>query len=93
MSQFFRGNRQYKVIPYDPKSSSNQRANAQVSPSREQFLHQYDRDRRSIYMGNLPMDMTEETLANLAQACGDVNVVNLFKKPVAGNPGEPLQAH
>ncbi|KAM3545485.1 hypothetical protein ARSEF1564_001647 [Beauveria bassiana] len=84
----FRGHRKYKVIPYDPKPSANSRPETQVSPNKEQFLNQYDRDRRSIYMGNLPMNMTEETLTNLISACGEVIAVVLFKKPVPGNPSK-----
>lgn len=86
LSQAFRGHRKYKVIPYDPRSSSDPKSNVQGSPNKEQFLHQYDRDRRSIYMGNLPMNMTEETLTNLVSACGEVIAVVLFKKPVPGSP-------
>ncbi|KAJ4147295.1 hypothetical protein LMH87_001829 [Akanthomyces muscarius] len=84
----FRGHRKYKVIPYDPRTTSNTRSNVQVSPNKEQFLHQYDRDRRSVYMGNLPMNMTEETLTNLVSACGEVIAVVLFKKPVPGSPSK-----
>lgn len=75
------------MIPYDPRSVTNQRAAPQASPDKEQFLHQYDRDRRSVYMGNLPMDMTDEILSNMASACGDVVAVAVFKKPVPGNLG------
>ncbi|KAJ3493409.1 hypothetical protein NLG97_g4750 [Lecanicillium saksenae] len=81
----FRGHRKYKVIPYDPKSASNPRP-SQASPDKDKFLTQYDRDRRSVYMGNLPTNMTEETLTNLVSACGEVLSIVLFKKPVAGSP-------
>ncbi|KAJ6786454.1 hypothetical protein PWT90_03339 [Aphanocladium album] len=84
----FRGHRRYKVIPYDSKVAANGRP-GQASPDKEHFLNQYDRDRRSVYMGNLPMNMTEETLTNLVSACGgEVLGVVLFKKPVPGSPSK-----
>ncbi|OAA60144.1 RNA-binding protein [Cordyceps fumosorosea ARSEF 2679] len=84
----FRGDRKYKVIPYDPRPSGNAKPDPQGSPNRAQFLHQYDRDRRSVYMGNLPMNMTEEILRNLVGACGEIASVVLFKKPVPGSPSK-----
>ncbi|ATY61682.1 RNA-binding protein [Cordyceps militaris] len=89
----FRGNRKFKVIPFDPKASSNPKPDVQAgSPNKERFLSQYDRDRRSIYMGNLPINMTEETLTNLVSACGEVIAVVLFKKPVPGSPSRQSAA-
>ncbi|XWW94236.1 hypothetical protein V2A60_002179 [Cordyceps javanica] len=84
----FRGHRKFKVIPFDPRPVTEPKSDAQGSPNKEQFLHQYDRDRRSIYMGNLPMNMNEETLTNLVGACGEVIAVVLFKKPVPGSPSK-----
>ena len=41
-------------------------------------------------MGNLPMNMTEETLKEMAGACGAVVAVNLYKKAVPGSQGKNL---
>lgn len=79
----------YKVIAYDPKSAKP-RSPGQISPEKEKFLQQYYRDRRSVYMGNLPLNMDEETLTGLVSPCGEVLGVILFKKHVPGSAGMPF---
>lgn len=50
-------------------------------------LARYEIDRRSAYFGNLPRDMTEEELREIAISCGQVGEVTLNRKPIAGGSG------
>ncbi|KAJ2976737.1 hypothetical protein NQ176_g4770 [Zarea fungicola] len=83
-----RGHRRYTVVPHDPKSTNLQKPIVYMSPAKGELGDKFERDRRSIYMGNLPMDMSEETITNLCGAVGEVVSVVLFKRAVTGNPGK-----
>lgn len=76
------------MAPHDPKSTNLQKPIVYMSPAKGELGDKFERDRRSIYMGNLPMDMSEETITNLCSAIGHVVSVVLFKRAVTGNPGE-----
>lgn len=43
----------------------------------------YDRDRRSVYMGNLPCSMTADRLESIVKGCGVVLSIELKRKPIA----------
>lgn len=43
-------------------------------------MARYDADRRSAYMGNLPIDMSEEELREMASSCGALVDVRLYNK-------------
>lgn len=50
-------------------------------------MDNYDKDRRSAFVGNLPLSMTPESLENMAAGCGEVVKVNLYKKAIPSMPG------
>ncbi|KND90387.1 Meiotic activator RIM4 [Tolypocladium ophioglossoides CBS 100239] len=72
---------------YDPKALSGQ-GSASNAPREGGFLKQYDRDRRSAYVGNLPPSMTRDVLKSLASSCGEVLDVQLHLKEVQGGGGQ-----
>lgn len=51
-------------------------------------MAEYDRDRRSAYFGNLPVDMTEDELSEMAIACGQIRNRRLYHKTYRTGPGE-----
>lgn len=50
-------------------------------------MEQYDKDRRSAFIGNLPIGMTEEVLHSIASSYGEVVGVQLYKKLIPGANG------
>ncbi|KAI1445237.1 hypothetical protein F5Y02DRAFT_427182 [Annulohypoxylon stygium] len=76
----------YRVTAYDLKKSMK----STMDPD-EAWLKQYEIDRRSIFVGNLPVDEpeVEEMLTKLASEVGEVlNVKVVCKDP---QPGRPYQ--
>ncbi|GKT46050.1 meiotic activator RIM4 [Colletotrichum spaethianum] len=64
----FRLNKTYKVEPFDFKKAMQARArNADRA-----FLDYYDRDRRSIFIGDLPLNFTENDIRILMEDIGGV---------------------
>ncbi|KAK3904998.1 hypothetical protein C8A05DRAFT_13160 [Staphylotrichum tortipilum] len=47
----------------------------------EEFLHKYDVDRRSVFVGNLPLDTTKEELMDLFAPMCDVVDANVVARP------------
>ncbi|POR32900.1 Meiotic activator RIM4 [Tolypocladium paradoxum] len=76
------------VKVYDPKALSGQGSASNANPREGGFLKQYDRDRRSAYVGNLPPGMTKDVLKSLGSSCGEVLDVQLHLKEVAGGNGQ-----
>ncbi|TDZ48452.1 Meiotic activator RIM4 [Colletotrichum trifolii] len=64
----FRLNKTYKVEGYDFKKAMQARAR---NPDRV-FIDNYDRDRRSVFMGDLPVNFTEGNIRALMEDVGDV---------------------
>lgn len=73
---------------YDPKSLASRGGVSTANPRQGSFLEQYDRDRHSAYVGNLPPDISKEAVKSLATACGEVLDVQLHHKDVPGGGGE-----
>nr|XP_036580845.1 RNA recognition domain-containing protein [Colletotrichum truncatum]KAF6788917.1 RNA recognition domain-containing protein [Colletotrichum truncatum] len=69
----FRLNKVYKVEAYDFKKAMQARAR---HPDRK-FLDHYDRDRRSIFMTDLPLDTTEQDIRGLMEDVGGVVSVQM----------------
>jgi hypothetical protein len=49
----------------------------------EIFLRNYDIDRRSIFVGGLPVDVAEEAIRQQFELVGEILSIQLHKKPVA----------
>ncbi|KAF4512735.1 hypothetical protein G6O67_000080 [Ophiocordyceps sinensis] len=77
----------YCVRVFDPKALAAQESSPVATPREGTFLRQYDRDRRSAYVGNLPPSMTKDVLRSLASSCGEVLDVQLHHKEVLGGGG------
>ncbi|KAI1452602.1 hypothetical protein F4805DRAFT_470720 [Annulohypoxylon moriforme] len=76
----------YRVTAYDLKKSMK----SKMDPD-ELWLKQYEIDRRSVFVGNLPVNepKVQDLLTNLAEEVGDVlNVKVVCKDP---QPGRPYQ--
>lgn len=43
----------------------------------------YDKDRRSVYMGNLPCSMTADRLESIVGVCGVVLSIEMKRKAIA----------
>ncbi|KAL8366895.1 hypothetical protein RB595_003214 [Gaeumannomyces hyphopodioides] len=71
----FRNNDTYRVDAFDSRKGLPRRTDAD-----EAFLNQYDIDRRSIFVGNLPVHIEEDTVTELFSTVGKVNKVQLIKK-------------
>ncbi|KAL7818688.1 hypothetical protein V8C44DRAFT_318722 [Trichoderma aethiopicum] len=68
----------FRVEAYDPKAELRQ----QHKRSDQQGYAQYEKDRRSAYFGNLPLDMTADVLKTLASQCGNVLCAEVATKEV-----------
>ncbi|ODA78565.1 hypothetical protein RJ55_05947 [Drechmeria coniospora] len=82
--RIFANNATYCVQIYDPKALSTGRNVAPPMLREGSFLRQYDKDRRSAYVGNLPPSMTKDVLRSLGSSCGDVLDVQLHRKEIPG---------
>ncbi|OTA08397.1 hypothetical protein A9Z42_0000880 [Trichoderma parareesei] len=68
----------FRVEAYDPKAELRQ----QHKRSDQQSYAQYEKDRRSAYFGNLPLNMTADVLKTLASQCGNVLYAEVATKEV-----------
>ncbi|PWI71027.1 Nucleotide-binding, alpha-beta plait [Purpureocillium lilacinum] len=76
------------VKVFDPKTLAHNGTASAFRPRERGFLQQYDKDRRSVYMGNLPPTITKDVLQSLASSCGRVLEVQLHCKDVPGMNGQ-----
>ncbi|KAJ4140403.1 hypothetical protein NW768_001764 [Fusarium equiseti] len=68
----------FMVMSYDPKIGQDR---SERAPGDQTFMEHYDRDRRSIFMGNLPPHADEALVHRLASLCGEVASIDLRKDP------------
>ncbi|TFB03668.1 hypothetical protein CCMA1212_004767 [Trichoderma ghanense] len=68
----------FRVEAYDPKAELRQ----QHKRSDQQSYAQYEKDRRSAYFGNLPLNMAADVLKTLASQCGNVLCAEVATKKV-----------
>ncbi|KAH7308994.1 hypothetical protein B0I35DRAFT_490989 [Stachybotrys elegans] len=78
----------YGIQPYDPKEYVSAPVET-IKDEGRRALDQYDKDRRSIFIGGLPLDFTEKSLMSMASPFGEVASVDLFKKPPKGGYETP----
>ncbi|KAK4077359.1 uncharacterized protein Triagg1_3691 [Trichoderma aggressivum f. europaeum] len=83
VTKTFEGHPVFRVDAYDPKAEIRQ----QHKKSDQQSYAQYEKDRRSAYFGNLPLNMTADVLKSLASQCGKVLCAEVATKeiPQAGD--------
>ncbi|PNP49568.1 hypothetical protein THARTR1_09890 [Trichoderma harzianum] len=83
VTKAFEGHPVFRVDAYDPKAEIRQ----QHKKSDQQSYAQYEKDRRSAYFGNLPLNMTAGVLESLASQCGKVLRAEVATKeiPQAGD--------
>jgi len=77
-SQHFRHHDKYHVEAFDIKKRG--RPEARVDPN-EEYLEGYATKRRSIYVGGLPSDVSEEGLRSFFGKVGIVRSVQIVDKP------------
>ncbi|KAI0008643.1 hypothetical protein F4779DRAFT_641473 [Xylariaceae sp. FL0662B] len=84
----FRHHPQYRVVAYDLKKSMQ---SPKVDPD-EAWLLRYEVDRRSIFVGGLPVDVSniEELLKELVADIGDVQKVQVIQKEARNGHGSPV---
>lgn len=85
--QVFATDPTFCVKVFDPKTLAHNGTASAFRPRERGFLQQYDKDRRSVYMGNLPPTITKDVLQSLASSCGRVLEVQLHCKDVPGMNG------
>ncbi|RFN44699.1 meiotic activator rim4 [Fusarium flagelliforme] len=68
----------FMIMSYDPKIGQDR---SERAPGDQTFMEHYDRDRRSIFMGNLPPHADEALVHRLTSLCGEVTSVDLRKDP------------
>ncbi|KAL7947745.1 hypothetical protein V8C42DRAFT_342757 [Trichoderma barbatum] len=78
VTKTFEGHPIFRVDAYDPKAEIRQ----QHKRSDQQTYAQYEKDRRSAYFGNLPLNMTTDVLKALASQCGKVLCAEVATKEV-----------
>ena len=66
------------IMSYDPKIGQDR---SERAPGDQTFMEHYDRDRRSIFMGNLPPHADEALVHRLTSWCGEVTSIDLRKDP------------
>ncbi|KAH0497173.1 hypothetical protein TgHK011_004502 [Trichoderma gracile] len=76
----------FRVEAYDPKAEVRQ----QHKRSDQQSYAQYEKDRRSAYFGNLPLNMTADVLKTLASQCGNVLCAEVATKEVPQSGGRTV---
>ncbi|KAI5917536.1 hypothetical protein F4810DRAFT_716380 [Camillea tinctor] len=83
----YRHNTQYRVIAYDLKKATQPK----IDPDME-FLQRYEIDRRSIYMGNLPVDVEtiEEIIKDCASKVGTVEKIQVIRKEARVEHNHPV---
>lgn len=80
--QASRRDQRFVIREYEPVVSSPQ--TRRETKIRAEEMAEYDRDRRSAYFGNLPIDLTEEELIEMAVACGQIRNRRLYHKTYKG---------
>ncbi|TLD17276.1 uncharacterized protein PgNI_00270 [Pyricularia grisea] len=84
---YFLHNDTYRVETFRPDGLKERRSGIlRRHDADEAFLAQYEVDRRSVFVGNLPRDITEEQVTDLFSAIGTVNRVQIIKR--TGTPIE-----
>ncbi|KAL7916232.1 hypothetical protein GGI35DRAFT_26266 [Trichoderma velutinum] len=78
VTKTFEGHPVFCVDAYDPKAEIRQ----QHKKSDLQSYAQYEKDRRSAYFGNLPLNMTADVLKSLASQCGKVLCAEIATKEI-----------
>ncbi|KAL7804514.1 hypothetical protein V8C43DRAFT_320865 [Trichoderma afarasin] len=78
VTKAFEGHPIFRVDAYDPKAETRQ----QHKKSDQQSYAQYEKDRRSAYFGNLPLNMTADVLKSLASQCGKVLCAEVATKEI-----------
>lgn len=81
LRQAFRHDPVYTVSAFDLKKNCA----ATRNNGDEAFLAACERDRRSIFVGDLPASTTQEDLDNLFSEAGEILKVNLIQRPVNVN--------
>ncbi|KAH8121130.1 hypothetical protein FP744_10002082 [Trichoderma asperellum] len=82
----FEGHPIFGVDAYDPKTGTRQ----QNKRDDQQNYAQHERDRRSAYFGNLPLNMTSDGLKSLASSCGKVLAAEISTKEVPQAGGKTI---
>ncbi|KAI1392215.1 uncharacterized protein F4822DRAFT_425426 [Hypoxylon trugodes] len=84
----YRHNPTYRVAAYDLKKTQQ---TPKMDPD-EAWLQRYEVDRRSIYVGNLPVEEPdlERQLTQLAEEVGDVEKVQIVRKEAATGRPTPI---
>ncbi|KAG5998259.1 hypothetical protein E4U43_002462 [Claviceps pusilla] len=88
--KYFAQSQNFLVIANDPKRIPDINAVALFRPKWDggrELMEQYDKDRRSAFVGNLPLSMSEELLRDIASSCGEVVSIQLYKKMIPGGNG------
>ncbi|KAG6004696.1 hypothetical protein E4U21_000851 [Claviceps maximensis] len=88
--KYFAQSQNFVVIANDPKRVPDINAIALFRPTwvgGRELMEQYDKDRRSAFIGNLPLSMTEELLHNITSSFGEVVSIQLYKKMIPGANG------
>ncbi|KAI1763723.1 hypothetical protein GGR53DRAFT_531260 [Hypoxylon sp. FL1150] len=83
----YRHDSQFRVVPYDLKKQNKK---PRVDPD-EAWLQKYETDRRSIFIGNLPVeaDDLEEKVAAITRVIGKTERIQIVRKD--GSRGDRLQ--
>lgn len=76
------------VVAYEPDKESAPLAvpRGKVDPKAQ--LAQYQTDRRSVYLGGLPHDMTEAAVGKMCESFGRILSIRFFKKRYTGGSGK-----
>ncbi|KHO00969.1 Nucleotide-binding, alpha-beta plait [Metarhizium album ARSEF 1941] len=86
--RYFAQDQTYVVVANNPKRHNNIVSSASKWDGGDALMQRYDKDRRSAYVGNLPPDMTENVLRDLAGSSGEVLGVQIYKRDIPGKPGQ-----
>ncbi|TWU74660.1 hypothetical protein ED733_003574 [Metarhizium rileyi] len=86
--RYFAQNQTFIVLANNPRRYNEVVPSASKWDGGDALMQRYDKDRRSAYVGNLPSDMTENTLRALASASGEVLGVQMYKREIPGKPGQ-----
>lgn len=87
--QAFRNHAVYTVVAFDlKKNCAATRQNGD-----EAFLAACERDRRSIFIGDLPATTTQKDLDTVFSNAGEILKINLIQRPVNVNTGSYSSAH
>lgn len=81
ITQAFKNDDTYFVAAFDKKK--NLPATRQTSD--EAYLENCERDRRSIYIGDLPPSTDEESLMAMFYECGEIIKINIISRPMNSN--------